>query len=312
MTTQITRAQKLRLGIFIIAGATVLAGGLVILAGMKLGEKRDHYSVRYREADVSLSGLDVGSPVKYSGIRVGNVRSVRIDPKDVSVILVELSLDHGTPVATDSKANLGSQGITGLKYVELSRGTAHARVRKPGEEIPAGNSQFDALTTQAGNIATKVELVLDHLSAMTSAEMQARIARVLDRTEELLVTVNGTISDNREALKTLAARAAETAEQVEKLSAALAGSARRANLLLDETALLVKNARQTPERINAFLEQGTGVLTSMSTVLGRSRQDMIEAIAYLREAAENASALSAKLRDDPTLLLRGEEGGDSE
>ena len=307
--TQVTRSQKLRLGIFLAAGLTVLVGGLVILAGMKLGEKRDDYLVRYQEAAVSLSGLETGSPVKYSGIRVGRVDSVRIDPKDVSVILVELSLDHGTPVAEDTKANLGSQGITGLKYIELSRGSAKARVRAPGEEIPAGSSAFDSLANQAGDIATKVQTVLDRVAVLLGPEQNDRIARILERSEHLLATNDETLNENRKALGTLAERLSGTATQVEKLSAELAGTARRVNALLDETTLLVKNARVTPERVNAFLEHGAGVLASLDTILAKSRRDLIEAVSYAREAAENASAFTQKIRDDPTLLLRGEGEG---
>jgi phospholipid/cholesterol/gamma-HCH transport system substrate-binding protein len=310
--TQISRSQKVRLGIFLAAGLTVLVGGLVILAGLKLGEKRDRYLIRYHEADVSLSGLEVGSPVKYSGIRVGRVDSVRIDPADVGVILVEISLDHRTPVAEDTRANLGSQGITGLKYIELSRGSSRARVREPGEEIPAGTSLFDSLASQAGDIAAKVEGVLDRVADLSGPETKERIGRLLDRSETLLATIDATVSENRAALGTLATRLSGTAAQVERLSAELAGTARRVNALLDETTLLVKNARLTPERLNVVLEQGAGVLTSLNMLLTQSRRDLVEAIGYLRETAENTSALSQKLRDDPTLLLRGEsdEGGE--
>jgi ABC-type transporter Mla subunit MlaD len=307
---QVTRAQKLRLGIFLATGLTVLIGGLVILAGMKLGEKRDRYQIRFQEAAVSLSGLDVGSPVKYSGIRVGRVDSVRIDPKDVGVILVAISLDHGTPVAEDTKANLGSAGITGLKYVELTRGSQKARVRKPGEDIPPGVSLFDNLALKAGDIADKVEVVLDKVAVLTGEDMKERIAKVLDRTEQLLATINDTVAENRQSLKVLADRASQTATALEGLSSELAGTARRVNLLLDESTALVRNSKATPERVNAFLEAGTGVLANMNTLLAKSRQDFVESLGYLREAAENASALTQKLRDDPTLLLRGEGGED--
>ena len=87
----VTRAQKVRLGIFLVVSALLLIGGLVILAGARLGEKRDLYFVRYAEGEVSLNGLDVGSPVKYSGIRVGRVDRISIDPSDVSVIVVTIS-----------------------------------------------------------------------------------------------------------------------------------------------------------------------------------------------------------------------------
>ena len=55
--TQVTRAQKVRLGIFIAAGLTVFVGGVVVLAGLKLIEGRDEYVVRFRDSDVSLNGL---------------------------------------------------------------------------------------------------------------------------------------------------------------------------------------------------------------------------------------------------------------
>ena len=307
---QVTRAQKVRLGIFVATGLTVLFGGIAILAGMKLGEKRDLYTIRYQEAAVSLSGLDTGSPVKYSGIRVGSVDWVRIDPKDVGVIIVQISLNGGTPVAEDTKANLGSQGITGLKYIELSRGSASARVRKAGEEIPPGTSPLDELTAQAGDIARKVESVLDRVNDLAGPDMKDRLAKVLDRTDALLEAVTRLVNDNRDAVKLLATRAAATAQQVETLAGELAGTSKRVNSLLEETTLLVKNAKATPERLNALLEQGTGILGNFNTLLVQSRRDVVEAAGYLRETAENASALTQKLRDDPTLLLRGEGGDD--
>jgi phospholipid/cholesterol/gamma-HCH transport system substrate-binding protein len=321
---QVTRAQKLRLGVFLAAGLAVLVGGVLILAGLKLGERRDPYVIRWRDATVSLSGLDVGSPVKYSGIRIGRVDAVRIDPADVSVILVEISIDGGTPIAEDTKANLGSQGITGLKYIELTRGSAGARVREPGEEIPAGASLFDELASQAGDIARKVDRVLDRVLDLTGPDMKQRLASILDRTDRLLATVNDTLEENRVSLRTLAERLSGTATQIEALSAELAGTARRANALLDNASGVLRGARVTPERVNAFLEQGTAVLaesrallgaeglgrtmTTFNNLLAQNRGSLVEIVGYLRETAENLSALSQKLRDDPTLLLRGESG----
>jgi phospholipid/cholesterol/gamma-HCH transport system substrate-binding protein len=323
---QITRAQKLRLGIFVASGLTVLVGGLVVLAGLKLGESRDSYVVRFSDSGVSLSGLDVGSPVKYSGILVGRVDAVRIDPDDVSVILVELSLDEDTPVAEDSVANLGVQGITGLKYVELSRGSRAARVREPGEAIPPGTSMFDSLAQKADQIAAKVDTVLDRVANLTGPDMKDRIGRLLDSTSEFLTTLNGVLADNRVALKTLAESVTGTAEQVRILSAELATTARRANGLMAEATVLIRNSKATPERLNAFLEQGTAVLkesrgllgpdglqrtlTRVNSILAQTQHQVIEMVGLFREAAENASVFTEKVRDDPSLLLLGGNDGD--
>ncbi|HKE14707.1 MAG TPA: MlaD family protein [Kofleriaceae bacterium] len=323
---QVTRAQKVRLGIFLASGLTVLIGGLVVLAGLKVGESRDEYTVRFRDADVSLNGLDVGSPVKYSGIRVGRVEAVRIDPEDVSVILVELSLDDGTPVAEDSKANLGVQGITGLKYVELSRGSRTARVREPGEDIPPGSSVLDSLTQKADQIATKVETVLDRLADFSGPDMKQRVSRLLESSNEFLTTVNQILGDNRDSLGNLAQSVRGTADQARMLAGELASTARRTNALLDEATLLLRRSKGTPARLDAFLDQATAVLKEsrgllgpeglqrtvarVNAILGQTHQQVIEIVGLVREAAENANALTEKLREDPSLLLLGGRGED--
>jgi phospholipid/cholesterol/gamma-HCH transport system substrate-binding protein len=244
----------------------------------------------------------------------------------VSVILVELSLDDGTPVAEDSVANLGSQGITGLKYIELSRGSRNARVREPGEEIPPGSSLFDTLAQRADQIAAKVEVVLDRVGNLSGPDMKERLARLMDTTEHFLATLDGVLADNREALKSLAASASSAAEQVKILSGELATTARRANALLAEATVLVANAKPTPARLNAFLDQGTQVLAQSRVLLGpdglqrtlnrvnailaQTQHQVIEIVTRLREAAENASVLTEKVRDDPSLLLLGNRGED--
>jgi phospholipid/cholesterol/gamma-HCH transport system substrate-binding protein len=318
---QVTRAQKVRLGIFLASGLTVLIGGLIVLAGLKLGESRDVYTVRFRDADVSLSGLEIGSPVKYSGIRVGRVDAVHIDPKDVSIILVELSLDDGTPVAENSKADLGVQGITGLKYIELSRGSRSARVREPGEDIPPGTSVLDSLTQKADQIATKAVAVLDRVADFTGPDMKQRVGRLLESSDAFLTTVNAVLEENRESLADLAGSVRGTANQAKMLAGELATTARRANALLDEATGLLRNSKGTPKQLNAFLEQATAVLKDsrgllgpdglqrtvarVNTMLGQTHQQVVETINLMREAAENARALTEKVRDDPSLLLLG-------
>ncbi|MCA9540128.1 MAG: MCE family protein [Myxococcales bacterium] len=332
----VTKTQKMRLGIFVACGLLLLVGGLIALAGARLGEERDYYTIRYTEGGISLSGLDVGSPVKYSGIRVGRVERIGIDPNDLSVIEVQISLQEGTPVAGDSVANLGSMGITGLKYIELSRGTASAAKRKPGEDIPAGSSGIDDLTNRAGEIAEKVSTTLDRVNALVAPEMKDRVAGVLDRTNKLLETVEATVAENRETLKSLGGRADRIAAELEGLTAELAGSARRVNRLLERispsidktlgaSARLLDELRETRKTLDralasadGFLKQGTTTLSGVDPLIDRtnlllaqSRENLVEALAYLRETAENLSDFSRRVREDPSLLLIG-EGDDEE
>ncbi len=336
----VTRAQKVRLGVFVATGLTAIIGGLVALAGAKLGEVRDEYTVRYDQAQVSLSGLEVGSPVRYSGIKVGRVDDIGIDPRDVSVIVVEISLDEGTPVAENTQANLGSMGITGLKYIELTRGAKGARVRKPGEEIPAGSSALDDLSNQAGEIAEKVSRTLDNVTALTGPDMRERVAKVLDRTDSLLATLEATVAENRDSLRSLTGRVDSAVGKIETLTDELTVTVKGTGVLvrdarpvlvraLDSGAVLMGDLRETRARLDTALAGIEGLMADGREILGpqgaqkmmvrlntllkrtslmilQSRESVVEAVTYLRETAENLTEFSRKVREDPSLLLLGE------
>ena len=328
----VTRAQKVRLGVFVAVSCAVLFGGLLLLAGMKLGETRDLYPVCFSDANASLNGLEVGSPVKYSGIRVGRVDSIKVDPQDVSVLVVGLSLEGGTPVAEDSLASAGSMGITGLKYIELSRGSRAARIRTPGETIPAGESMMDALTDRAGVISAKLEVLVDNLNQLTTPEMRGKVAAVLDNTNQLLRTADETVAENRGNLQQLSEKIARASVQVEELTRELKGTSQRVNAMLDsaspqvatvltEAALLVGELRHSREQLDATLvtaraamgEEGMGkTLQSADRLMDRgyrvlvqSQEEIEVAVERLRETSENLSTFSQRIKDDPSLLLLG-------
>lgn len=342
----VTRAQKVRLGLFVAGAITLGVAGIVALAGSKLGEVRDAYQIRYDQGSVSLSGLEVGSPVKYSGIKVGRVDAVGIDPQDVSVIVVGISLQGGTPVSEQSVANLGSQGITGLKYVELTRGERTGRLRAPGESIPAGASSLDQLTDQAERIAMEVQATLVNVRQLTDADMRARIGRLMERTDSLIGTLEATVNENRTGLAELTAAASGTTRGLATLATELTQTARSSRLLieaarppltealtqagglvgelrtsrqgLDDTVgdarALVADGRAVlgPEGVPATLQRMNLLLDRTLLLVTQSREDLVDSANYLREAAANFSDLSRQLREDPSLLLMGDRGSSGE
>jgi len=160
----ITAAQKVRLGVFVTLTTLIFVGTLAVLTGLRLSEQRDTYFIRYR---MSLSGLEPSAQVKLNGVRVGRVDGIRIDRDDPNVVIVDVSLDRGTPVKKDAKAVVTLAGITGLKYIELTGGSREAAFIEPGGEIPAGESVLDRLTGRAEDIAECVRWALslpDHVN----------------------------------------------------------------------------------------------------------------------------------------------------
>lgn len=78
-------------------------------------------------------GMTEGSEVKISGLRVGKVVDVRVDPKTFLAV-VRFSVDNKIQLPSDTSAKISSDGLLGGKYLELVPGEEDDRL-KPEEEI---------------------------------------------------------------------------------------------------------------------------------------------------------------------------------
>ena len=84
---------------------------------------------RFDKAD----GLSEGTDVKISGVRVGKIDSIEVDPKTFfAVVTFHISQDIELP--TDSSANVASDGLFGGKYLSITPG-GEDETLKSGEEI---------------------------------------------------------------------------------------------------------------------------------------------------------------------------------
>ena len=130
-----------KLGLFVVAGVGCFLGLLVALGASSLKKESVAYETYF---DESVQGLDVGSPVKFRGVTIGNVAEIDIAPDRrhvgvscaitvsqlVSLKLLDtskkkLSLPFGRPapvtlaVPPDLRMQLASAGITGVKFISI-------------------------------------------------------------------------------------------------------------------------------------------------------------------------------------------------
>jgi len=327
----VTRAQKVRLGIFLIVSTSLLVGVLVVLAGLKLVERRDHYIVRSKD---SVSGLESGAQVKYNGVRVGSVEDIRIDPDDVSAVVIELSLARGTPIKADTRAVLQTAGITGLKFIELQHGSAESRLLEPGSEIPADESFLDRISGQAEVIAEKAELLVNNLNAVLGAGNRERISNILANVEDLSASAAQIVDDNRDNLRAVTQSLAEVSASLEARVANLEGAA---VATLDSVRLAADSLGATVDRakvdqilvnlqrlsadlrtkvrsadLDGLIQQLDQLAKSADRLVGnvdlvvlKSREDLYASLNYLLEGLENFSEFARMLRENPSLLLKG-------
>ena len=81
----------------------------------------------------NADGLSEGVDVKISGIRVGKVDSVSVDPETFFAI-VKFHISNDIKLPTDTSASVSSDGLFGGKYLSLTPG-GEDEIMKSGDEI---------------------------------------------------------------------------------------------------------------------------------------------------------------------------------
>src|SRR5262245_63615394 len=72
-----------------------------------------------------VDGIAVGSDVRVSGVKVGVVKSVGLDP-DTFLAKLDFAIDPAVQVPDDSIARIASDGLLGGAYVAIEPGSGDA------------------------------------------------------------------------------------------------------------------------------------------------------------------------------------------
>jgi len=81
----------------------------------------------------NADGINNGSDVKISGVKIGVVESQILDKEDFRAVL-KLNIDNSIKLPNDSSAKIVSEGLLGSKYITISPGGSE-EILKDGEEI---------------------------------------------------------------------------------------------------------------------------------------------------------------------------------
>lgn len=115
-----------------VLGAVVLAAAAMFLwfAYSMAGIKTDGgYNVSARFDKVG--GLKAGSDVRLSGIKIGTVSSLELDPKTYQAN-VTLTLRRDLQLPTDTVAEISSEGLLGGNYLSLVPGSEETMIAADG------------------------------------------------------------------------------------------------------------------------------------------------------------------------------------
>lgn len=204
------RAKYVLIGLFTFAVIAGAFGFVYWLYNTQGSQESASYRVIFSG---SVTGLRVGAPVLFNGIRVGHVTGLGLtdNPSEVSAML---AVEKATPIRKDTRVTLEFAGLTGIASVSLK-----------GELASAA-----PLESEDGEPPT--------LKADTSAGQD-----LSSSVRESLSKVNSLINENRESLN-------KTIKNLEDFTSALSRNGEKIDKIMDEGAGAMESMRKLGDNLD--------------------------------------------------------------
>jgi len=314
-----TPTNHWKLGLFMTVGIAAIIGTIIFFGGRSLKKETVPYKTYF---DESVQGLEIGSPVKFRGVSIGNVSDISLagNKRHVEVtyelgvkVLNSLGLAaEKAPgaktrlvVPKDLRVQLASAGITGVKFIQLdffeekSNPPLELPFEVPENYIPAVASMMKNLedsvvsaVDQFPELANQLLLVFTRVSTILTGIEDIQLPQKL---AETLTLINAVLNQVNNAIVAIDPKGLSTEAQttLKTVNTAVIG--------LNQVLAKVNSDRG----LVASVQRTSDALGSMATNANHVGPAMEDALRDVQGAAQSVQRLADALELDPDMLIKG-------
>ena len=296
------RSNYLLVGVFVLTALVASIGFVLWVAEVRTTKEPEEYVIVF---DRDVSGLTVGSPVRYLGVDVGQVADMALITDEGTRVAVRIAVSTEAPVDQGTYASLAYQGITGVAFITLAAdgGDYPALSVDPSfghPVIPARDVGLAALLAESGNITTQVTTVLDRVNELLDGENRDSLGRTLANLEAL----TGSLAGQRDSIGQLPV---ELLAAVTRLRATLD----QLSTLIDESQPDLRSAvaqvRDASASIASITDRFDRMLSHnnqpLDEFVGEGLGELPGLVADARSALRELDKLLVGLRENPSQLV---------
>ncbi len=194
--------QKLKLGVFTLAGILVL-----VMAIFFIGKSKSLFNTTFNIYGIfkNVNGLQVGNNVRFAGINIGVIQNIRI-VSDTSV-RVDLTLNKDVQkfLKKDVKAAIGSDGLMGDKLIVINAGVQTTGELENGDKVNTVNPiDVDKIIVRVTKVADNAEVLMTNLTQIVYKINHGKgsIGKLLS-SDKLANDLEGTVRQANTTLKSV-------------------------------------------------------------------------------------------------------------
>ena len=309
-----------RLGLFVIAAILLIIAAVVILVGPSLTKPKTIAETYFK---YSISGLEVGSPVKFRGIQVGEVKEILLSteayPKSaqdvisnlnsVAVVRMQINLPADSvnqELNTYIKEGLRTQtqlaGITGSLYISLEFLDPE---KYPADSIPfTWHPEYSYIPSAPSLSNEVIENVKNFLAGLDEMDIEKYVSNTLPAINSLIVNLNRiaesinatTVQDIGTNLNTLLTNTDTKISEIDIQSL---------NELIGQLDVAAKNFGDMAQKTNTrkLVDSLTQLSQRLNGLVGNNQYEVQKIIANINRITQNLQSLSRELVNDPSALF---------
>lgn len=324
------QTKYFKLGAFVLAGTVVAVATVVILGAGTLMRKK---VLAETYVDESVQGLDVGAPVKFRGVHVGQLEKIQFagiqyTAKDDRIGLViafypETLKGFATqdPMArfrelvdAGMRVRLASAGLTGGLYLELENFDP-ATNPPPAISWTPANAYLPSVPSTNVRLMARVENLLSHLEKTRVDQVSDKLIVLIENLDKMVKTLEPAFGDVRKLTEEATVLVRDTRKVVTddigkevKLLLAQVRETLDKDVApaLKGISSLTQRLPGTFDKMDQTLDRVGGTLRRVDRTLAEDNGSMDEALDNLRAVTQDLRELMSQVKRYPSQALFGE------
>ena len=123
------KGKEVLVGGIVVATAVFFSIFLINFSGLIGGSSSYQINASFRSAE----GINVGTDVRLSGVKIGRVVDLKLNPESYKADAI-IAISHGVKIPDDSSLLIASESLLGGKYVEVVPGASDYYISE-GDDI---------------------------------------------------------------------------------------------------------------------------------------------------------------------------------
>ncbi len=314
------------IGAFVTGAIVLLVGGLIFFGSGLLFSERETFVLYF---DSSLKGLDVGSPVTFRGVPIGQVKKIKIlmDPQTGSFKMpVYISINPESLFSYSGSGGVSELTNRTMKDIISKRGLrAQLQIQSlvTGKlqvdldfhpEAPARYVGLDKKHVEIPTVPSTVENIVRRFQEIPVDKLVGKLISTIDGIERLvqsgkvsktLDALYGSIQELRVDMKTVMPALMDTLKSIKGTSSAtrtfIGNTDRTLARISGELDRLAASASDLVENVNQVLSQ----VDTMTAPDSPERYELRRMLSEVSRAARSLRILADSISAQPDILLKG-------